>query len=336
MRITLRSCVPERRFGKSIFFYCFCAVIFSVGFFLGVLQTSGWCNDNYAMDHVHGTMKADISTKQISAYLIVIIFSSPKNYEKRLVIRKTWLLTGGNHRILHFFAIGTASLNFEEKHNLKNELKEYNDLLLLDSVNDSFSKLSEKLREIFRWLDSKAHYTFVLKVDDDSFVRLNALYTAMTKQPQEKLYWGFFNGQANVKLKGKWAEKDWFLCDHYLPYALGGGYVLSADLVHYIVLVSDILSIYQNEDVSLGIWLAPFEIKRLHDPLFDTEFRSRGCFNSYLVTHKQTPSMMIEKYNNIAKTGKLCLSEYRTRNSYVYNWNALPSQCCIRNDTNVP
>jgi galactosylxylosylprotein 3-beta-galactosyltransferase len=41
------------------------------------------------------------------------------------------------------------------------------------------------------------------------------------------LYWGFFDGRAPVQIQGKWAEKDYKICDRYLPYALGGGYVLS-------------------------------------------------------------------------------------------------------------
>ena len=44
---------------------------------------------------------------------------------------------------------------------------------------------------------------------------------------EQGLYWGFFDGRAPVMKKGKWAEKDYKLCDKYIPYALGGGYVLS-------------------------------------------------------------------------------------------------------------
>lgn len=49
-----------------------------------------------------------------------------------------------------------------------------------------------------------------------------------------ELYWGFFNGRAQVKRAGPWRETDWILCDYYLPYALGGGYVLSQGLVKFI------------------------------------------------------------------------------------------------------
>ncbi len=38
----------------------------------------------------------------------------------------------------------------------------------------------------------------------------------------------------------------------------------------------------------MGTWLAPLKVNRVHDVRFDTEFRSRGCSNSYLMSHKQS------------------------------------------------
>ena len=38
-----------------------------------------------------------------------------------------------------------------------------------------------------------------------------------------------------------WAEPDWFLCDKYLPYARGGGYVFSQRIAKFIADNSAIL-----------------------------------------------------------------------------------------------
>lgn len=46
--------------------------------------------------------------------------------------------------------------------------------------------------------------------------------------------------------------------------------------------------------------------------------------------HKQTLLQMRELHNNLLKMGQLCSKEVEYRKSYVYNWNALPSQCCKR------
>ena len=65
-------------------------------------------------------------------------------------------------------------------------------------------------------------------MDDDSYVQLPQVLEELKHSNfPEKLYWGFFDGRAPVWDKGKWAESEYRLCDKYLPYALGGGYVLS-------------------------------------------------------------------------------------------------------------
>ncbi|XP_075213649.1 beta-1,3-galactosyltransferase 6-like [Lycorma delicatula] len=149
------------------------------------------------------------------------------------------------------------------------------------------------------------------------------------------LYWGFFDGRAPVKRVGKWKEENWFLCDRYLPYALGGGYVLSHALVKYISRNAELLSVYNSEDVSVGVWLSPLNITRIHDPRFDTEFSSRGCSNAYLITHKQSEKLIRHLYSETVTHGRMCTKETQTRLSYIYNWNVPPSQCCVRNDSSV-
>ena len=112
---------------------------------------------------------------------------------------------------------------------------------------------------------------------------------------------------------------------------MGGGYVLSADLVSFIASNSDRLQIYRSEDVSVGAWLSPLaRLNRVHDERFDTEFVSRGCLNSYLVTHKQSVEEMRSKQYSLVANGKLCEKEQRLRPSYNYDWSKPPSKCCQR------
>ena len=108
---------------------------------------------------------------------------------------------------------------------------------------------------------------------------------------------------------------------------------MSHDLVEFIVANSRYLQLYNSEDVSLGVWLSSIELHRIHDTRFDTEFRSRGCLNDYLVTHKQTASLMKLKFSYFRDTGQICSKEFKLRNSYHYNWNVPPSLCCTRNKT---
>ncbi|VDM72037.1 unnamed protein product [Strongylus vulgaris] len=181
------------------------------------------------------------------------------------------------------------------------------------------------------------HFQYLLKVDSDSFVRLGAVIKALKDIQHPRLYWGFLDGRAKPIRKGKWREADWILCDRYLPYQLGGGYVLSYELVRFLALNARLFKLYKNEDVSVGAWLAGLDIKYVHDPRFDTEWKSRGCNNEYLITHKKTAQEMEVLYSNLVNLRVLCEKEYRVRYSYVYDWTALPSECCQRrNGTNIP
>jgi hypothetical protein len=35
-------------------------------------------------------------------------------------------------------------------------------------------------------------------------------------------------------VQGKWAERNYKLCDRYIPYALGGGYILGSGIIRQI------------------------------------------------------------------------------------------------------
>ena len=65
------------------------------------------------------------------------------------------------------------------------------------------------------------------------------------------------------------------------------------------------------------------------------EFRSRGCNNKYLVSHKQSVEDFKSKHYSLEAKGLLCEKENQVRASYQYNWNELPSKCCIRNDSSL-
>lgn len=272
-----------------------------------------------------------------AAPLVVLVLSSPGNKDRRDAIRNTWMKFGPHDKIAKFFAIGTrrasnsTTLEMEELVN--------GDLIQLSDLEDSYQTLTSKVLSSFRWITQNVNFSYVLKVDDDSFARTDVIFEELEHRPTvPPLYWGFFDGRAHVKHKGRWAEHKWILCDRYLPHARGGGYVLSASLVKHLVDSMNLLQMFNSEDISVGTWLAPLEIERLHDPRFDTEHVSRGCSNSYIVTHKQDVRAMFFKYSNIMETGLLCGhdGEFRTRQSYNYNWSVLPSQCCIRTDSSIP
>ncbi|XP_071946148.1 beta-1,3-galactosyltransferase 6-like [Antedon mediterranea] len=265
--------------------------------------------------------------KKLSAFLVVLIMTGPNFVENRQVIRETWLSISSDD-VLPRFVIGTANLPDDQVMELTAENEQYHDLLLLKNHEDSYNSLTYKLIKMYEWLDKNVEYSYVLKADDDTFVQLNLLVDELKNKQREQLYWGYFDGRAHVHKAGKYAEKDFKLCDRYLPYALGGGYILSKDIVSFVAQNSKQLNVYNAEDVSLGSWVAAIKVNRIHDVRFDTEYKTRGCNNQYLITHKQSQDDMRNKHFNLLTTGKLCETEVQTRLSYVYDWDVLPSLCC--------
>ena len=131
---------------------------------------------------------------------------------------------------------------------------------------------------------------------------------------------------------------DQFSFYRYIPYAMGGGYVLSHDLVSYISTNFELLKQFNSEDVSVGTWLAPLKnVHRVHDVRFDTESYSRGCNNKHIVSHKQSvQELKLKHYMLTSLSNRLCFTEFKFQNSYEYNWNVPPSLCCSRHDASLP
>lgn len=268
--------------------------------------------------------------------LVILILSGPDNLERRDTIRKTWLADRGHDAMTrHLFVVGTQDILPEQRNTLQSEKEKFDDLLLLPRLQDSYGILTKKVLHALKGVHERYNFDFLLKCDDDSYILVHRILKELdrwqNKGTRRELYWGFFNGRAQVKRSGPWKETDWILCDYYLPYALGGGYVLSYNLVKFIAGNADILKLQNAEDISVGLWLAPLaNIERKHDIRFDTEYRSRGCSNQYIITHKQTIQNMRSMHEYYQASGALCSKEVRNRMSYQYNWTAPPSQCCNR------
>ncbi|XP_011494866.1 PREDICTED: beta-1,3-galactosyltransferase 6 [Ceratosolen solmsi marchali] len=177
-------------------------------------------------------------------HLIILVLSGPENVERRNSIRETWL-SQKQTEVKNLFPIGLIKLRLEQKQAIESENEKFKDLLLLPELLDSYGTVTKKILQSFVHVYENYDFNYLLKGDDDSFILvdkiLNDLDKWQKKGSKKELYWGYFNGRARVKKSGPWKEVDWFLCDYYLPYALGGGYVLSYNLVKFIVKNVDVL-----------------------------------------------------------------------------------------------
>ncbi|XP_060651267.1 beta-1,3-galactosyltransferase 6 [Drosophila nasuta] len=246
-----------------------------------------------------------------------------------------------NIKFKHIFAIGTQQLSPTLRSELEHEQKQHNDLLLLPQLHDDYKNLTEKLLQSLITITQHYEFSYLLKVDDDSYVKLDNLLNVLVSydrkllrrrgdyvnDPLPELYWGYFNGRANIKTKGHWSEPNYYLSKNYINYALGGGYVISQKLCAHVANNSQLLSKYVSEDASLGTWLAPLRhVYRWHDPRFDTAYMPAKCRDYHLVLHKRSQHLMQDLYN-----GKMCTHEHpgqRAFVSYYYDWTKPADKCC--------
>ncbi|KAG8239444.1 hypothetical protein J437_LFUL019180 [Ladona fulva] len=152
----------------------------------------------------------------------------------------------------------------DQKYMLAEEANERKDILLVKTV-DVYRNLPDKLLYFMRWASRRKKFSYILKTDDDTFIDLKKVDKSMhfahmaTSYLVDNAYynwwWSSFRVGWPVESFGKWREDD-YRSATYPPFPCGAGYVLSKDLVQFIVENSMRLHRYQGEDVSLGIWLA--------------------------------------------------------------------------------
>ncbi|XP_065194352.1 beta-1,3-galactosyltransferase 6-like [Sycon ciliatum] len=295
-----------------------------------------------SVDGVGEALLADAKDDEESLVLLIAVLSSvsAEGAERRNAVRSSWMsLLPARAEVLFF--VGGLKLESAMEQSIQESLKTQSDLILLPDVRDTYAALTDKVLAVSVWATKNRRFRFMLKSDDDTFLRPDVMVAELSKRPPTAppLYWGFFDGRHAPKHHGQWAERNYVLCDRYITYAKGGAYVLDSSLVAYIARNRDMLVKFNSEDVSVGTWLAPIAVDRQHDPRFDTEYISRGCDNRFIAMHKQSAPLMAQLALNYRYQGVLCSTESRKRGSYIYNWTVPPSQCCKRgslHDKTIP
>ena len=246
--------------------------------------------------------------------LIILVLTRPDALERRMAIRNSWMRDYGKkqYNVLVKFSIGTKGLLKQNIVKLANEHRIYGDLLLLKDLVDSYSNLTRKVLSSFKEIKENYSFQYLLKCDDDSFLVLDVIVNELEQRNSTRsYYWGKILPRNRVLKSGKYQQKNWFLSDHYLPYAIGAGYVLSSDIVTIISTVSSHLSLYHNEDTSVGVWISPYNIERRHD--------NRICELKAFKSSCQKPAIVL---NPISAKDMLLYMSNMTNNYTEYTVNS--------------
>uniref|UniRef100_A0A8C8SG41 Hexosyltransferase n=1 Tax=Pelusios castaneus TaxID=367368 RepID=A0A8C8SG41_9SAUR len=201
-------------------------------------------------------------------FLLLAIKSSPGNYERREIIRKTW----GEERsyqgvhIRRLFLSGTvrdARQAWKMDRLLRLEAAEYGDVLQW-AFHDSFFNLTLKQVLFYRWMESHCPgVRFVLNGDDDVFTNTDNIVHYLlgmrgTNDGHKHLYVGQFI--ANVgPVREKWSKyyvpEQVTASNRYPPYCAGGGILMSGFTSRTIYKESLGIELLPIDDVYLGMCL---------------------------------------------------------------------------------
>ena len=206
----------------------------------------------------------------LHTFLLILMPIRPDAFEKRKLIRNTWYkgYKESPDVMLRFF-VGTRVIADMIGKELLEEQSTYDDVIFIDH-RETPRALTNKTIALLKWASDNVNFTYMMKCDDDTYVYVDNIINELKKRPTTTgLYYGkmIYRGSVMRNRKFKWADPKWDLGDTYMPYALGGGYILSSDLVVMLAEQADYLKWHPNEDTAVGSWLVPYEYERRSDDL---------------------------------------------------------------------
>uniref|UniRef100_A0A804MW72 Hexosyltransferase n=2 Tax=Zea mays TaxID=4577 RepID=A0A804MW72_MAIZE len=228
--------------------------------------------------------------------IFIGILSAANHFAERMGVRKTWMsaVHKSPNMVARFFVAlhGRMEVNAE----LKKEAEFFRDIVFVPFL-DNYDLVVMKTLAICEYGVHVVSAKYVMKCDDDTFVRLDSVVTEIKKVPGGRsLYMGSMNIQHKPLRHGKWAVtyEEWPQ-EVYPLYANGPGYVISSDIADFIMseFMKQKLMLFKMEDVSLGVWVEQFNKTRPVEYVHSDKFCPNGCVPDYYTAHYQSPRLML-------------------------------------------
>ncbi|XP_050237249.1 beta-1,3-galactosyltransferase GALT1 [Mercurialis annua] len=233
-------------------------------------------------------------------HLFIGVFSTANNFRRRMAVRRTWMqyaaVRSGVVAVRFFVGLHKNQLVNEE---LWSEAQTYGDIQLMPFV-DYYNLITWKTLAICIFGTEVASANYVMKTDDDAFVRVDEVLASLkrTKMSHGLLY-GLINSdsQPHRNPDSKWyiSPEEWPE-EKYPPWAHGPGYVVSQDIAKQVYrrYREGRLKIFKLEDVAMGIWIWEMKKEGLKVSYEkDEKIHNEGCTDGYTVAHYQGPREML-------------------------------------------
>lgn len=216
-----------------------------------------------------------IAPPQIDMNLAVLVLSARDHVERRNAIRESW--ADGHSNV--FFFVGKhcpyrpeqrkpwvcepkhSSMKIDPEYNAEQEiitdrLSKEPRVLIVDMI-DVYRNIPKKLIQGYLWIHRHTLAKYVLKMDDDSFARVDSVDRWLNQRentPTYEMIANSFNVGSRPSQFGKWADRK-YTGTTYPPWPHGSGHIVSRPTIDYLMKNIGSWISYQGEDVSLGIWI---------------------------------------------------------------------------------
>ncbi|XP_057777057.1 hydroxyproline O-galactosyltransferase GALT6-like [Salvia miltiorrhiza] len=227
--------------------------------------------------------------------LFIGILSAGNHFAERMAVRKSWMqyeLVKSANGVARFFVAvhGRKEVNVE----LMKEADYFGDIVMVPYM-DNYDLVVLKTIAICDYGVHSVAAKYIMKCDDDTFVRVDAVMGEVNKQSDRSFYIGNINYYHNPLRHGKWAVtyEEWPE-EVYPPYANGPGYILSSDIAEYVAsnFKDHKLRLFKMEDVSMGMWVEHFNSSKPVEYVHSLKFCQFGCVEGYYTSHYQSPRQM--------------------------------------------
>ncbi|MFQ6648397.1 hypothetical protein Gotur_021030 [Gossypium turneri] len=239
--------------------------------------------------------------------LFIGILSAGNHFAERMAVRKSWMqhkLIKSSNVVARFFVAlsGRKEVNVE----LKKEADYFGDIVIVPYM-DNYDLVVLKTVAISEYGVRTMAAKYIMKCDDDTFVRVDSVIKEAKKYGDKSMYIGNMNYYHKPLRDGKWAVtyEEWPEED-YPPYANGPGYIISSDIAQFIVAEFEKhkLRLFKMEDVSMGMWVEKFNSSKPVEYEHSLKFCQFGCVEDYYTAHYQSPRQMLCMWDKLINGGK--------------------------------
>ncbi|XP_005074179.1 acetylgalactosaminyl-O-glycosyl-glycoprotein beta-1,3-N-acetylglucosaminyltransferase [Mesocricetus auratus] len=273
-------------------------------------------------------------------FLLLAVKSSPANYERRELIRRTWgqERSYSGRQVRRLFLLGTsppeeAAREPQLADLLDLEAREHGDVLQWD-FQDTFLNLSLKHLHLLDWTAERCPgASFLLSCDDDVFVHTaNVLHFLEVQSPESHLFTGQLM-DGSVPIRDSWSKyfvpPQLFPGKAYPVYCSGGGFLLSSRTARELRSAARHVPLFPIDDAYMGMCLQQAGLKpSSHEGIRPFGVRLPGAkrssfdpcmYRELLVVHRFAPYEMLLMWKALHNPELHCSRGHRAGSTRARN-----------------